>query len=324
MTGRTGWANRRAGLGGATLIYYLTSDKHPYTMRDFLAGLGKPLADIVRVCDYSEFMRIRKLPARAAYVFADVDRLSGSQSINIFERWKRLEDAGARLLNHPLRVMRRYDLLRWAHENGINSFDSYMVIEHRKPKRFPVFIRRAFDHEGSISALIRDQAELDNAIAAMRAASEWPGDKIITEYIDVSNKDGVFLKYAAFRVGDTLIPRQIMAAKQWVVKKPEFDSPELAMHEAAYLSENPHGEQLMSIFKAAHIEYGRIDYCVIDGRIQVFEINTNPTLIGPRSTQEVMNPTSVRGRTYRKAIDRYIEAFAALDPRVHKTTGLVR
>lgn len=282
-------------------------------MRDFLAGLGKPLADIVRVHDYTEFLTIRKLPVRATYVFADVDRLSGSQSSNIFERWRRLQDAGARLLNHPLRVMRRYDLLRWAHENGINSFDCYMVIEHRKPKRFPVFIRRAFDHEGSISPLIRNQAELDRAIAAMRVASEWPGDKIITEYIDVSNEQGVFRKYAAFRIGDALFPRQIMAAKQWVVKKPGFDSAELAAEEAAYLEANPHGEQLMRIFEAAHIDYGRIDYCVIDGRVQVFEINTNPSIIGPSSTAQILDPNSLRGPTYRKVIEKYIEAFAALD-----------
>lgn len=297
------------------MIFYLTSEKHPYTMRDFLAGLGKPLADIVRVHDYTEFLKIRRLPARATYVFSDVDRMSGSQSIEIFERWGRLQYAGARLLNNPLRVMRRYDLLRWAHENGINSFDSYMVIEHRKPKRFPVFMRRAFDHEGSISPLIHNQAQLDRAVAAMRAAHEWPGDKMVTEYIDVSNKDGVFQKYAAFRIGDVLFPRQIMAAKQWVVKKPEFDSPELAAEEAAYLEANPHGEQLMRIFEAAHIEYGRIDYCVTDGRVQVFEINTNPSIIGVSSTAQIFDPNSLRGPTYRKVIDRYVEAFAALDLR---------
>ena len=297
------------------MIHYLTSENHPYTMRDFLAGLGKPLADIVRVHDYTEFLRIKRLPARATYVFSDVDRLSGSQSVTIFERWKRLQDAGARLLNHPLRVMRRYDLLRWAHENGINDFDCYMAIEHRKPKRFPVFMRRAFDHEGSISPLMRSQAELDRALAAMRAANEWPGDKIVTEYIDVSDKDGVFRKYAAFRIGDVLFPRQIMAAKQWVVKKPEFDSAELAAEEIAYLEANPHGDQLMRIFEAAHIDYGRIDYCVIDGRVQVFEINTNPSIIGERSTAQILDPNSLRGPTYRRVIDKYIEAFAALDRR---------
>ena len=282
-------------------------------MRDFLAGLGKPLVDIVRVHDYTEFLRIERLSARATYVFSDVDRLSGSQSAKVFERWQRLQDAGAKLLNHPLRVMRRYDLLRWAYENGINSFDCYMVIEHRKPKRFPVFMRRAFDHEGSISPLIHNQAELDKAIATMRATGEWPGDKIVTEYIDVSNEDGVFQKYAAFRIGDALFPRQIMAAKQWVVKKPGFDSAELAAEEAAYLEANPHGEQLMRIFEAARIEYGRIDYCVVDGRVQVFEINTNPSIIGENSTLQVLNPSSLRGPTYRKVIDKYIEAFAALD-----------
>ncbi len=313
MTGNIGWSNRRSGLGGGALIYYLSTDKHSYTMRDFLQGLGKPLADRVRIVAYGDFLKAERLPSKATYVFSDIDRLSGSQSLTVFERWKRLQEAGAKLVNHPIRAMRRYDLLRWAHEAGINAFDTYMVIEHRKPKRFPVFIRRAYDHEGAISPLIHSQEELDKALASMRAAHEWPGDKMITEYLDVSNEDGVFVKYAAFRVGDTLIPRQIMAAKQWVVKKPEFDSPELAAQEAAYLRANPHGDLLMHIFKSAHIDYGRIDYCVVDGRVQVFEINSNPSIIGAASTEQVLNPNSLRGPAYRAVIEKYIEAFATLD-----------
>jgi hypothetical protein len=164
-----------------------------------------------------------------------------------------------------------------------------------------------------MSPLIADQQELDAALAAMRHEGQWPGDKMITEYIDVSDADGVFRKYATFRVGDRLIPRQIMAAKQWIVKKPEFDSPELAAEEAAYIRDNPHRDLLMRVFEAARIDYGRIDYTVHDGKLRIFEINSNPSIIGPRSTAQIMDPNSLRGSALRTAIDRYIEAMAALD-----------
>ena len=43
-----------------------------------------------------------------------------------------------------------------------------------------------------------------------------------------------------------------------------------------YVRTNPHADELRKLFGAANIEYGRIDYTIADGRIQVFEINTNP------------------------------------------------
>jgi hypothetical protein len=46
-----------------------------------------------------------------------------------------------------------------------------------------------------------------------------------------------------------------------------------------YVETNPHRDQLEKVFELAGIEYGRIDYCVVDGRVQTFEINTNPTVV---------------------------------------------
>lgn len=281
-------------------------------MREFLEGLGRVLARRVRIVCYTQFLRAPSLPF-GTYIFSDVDRLSGSQSQDVHRRRRLLQDAGAPMLNDPIRTMRRYDLLRWLFENGINEFDCYMMTEHRKPKRFPVFIRRAFDHEGAMSPLLHDQAALDAALDDMRANSEWPDDKIITEYIDVSDADGIFRKHAAFRVGDRFIPRQIMAAKQWVVKKPEIDTAELAAEEAAYVAANPHEEMLMGVFRAARIEYGRIDYTLVDGKPQVFEINCNPSIIGERSTLHVRDPNSLRGATIRPAIQKFIDSMIALD-----------
>jgi hypothetical protein len=34
----------------------------------------------------------------------------------------------------------------------------------------------------------------------------------------------------------------------------------------------------LKIFELAHVEYGRIDYAIKDGRVQTWEINLNPTI----------------------------------------------
>jgi hypothetical protein len=294
------------------VIYYLTTAKHQYTMRDFLGGPGQILASRVRVVPYRKFLATRRLPF-GCYIFSDVDRLSGSQSTELLNHRNAIRDAGAPILNHPTLSMRRYDLLRKLYEEGINRFDAYMVTENRKPKRFPVFVRTAFDHEGAKSELLPDQASLDAELARMRAEAVWPGDKLIVEYEPYADADGIYKKYAAFRIGDRLIPRQIMAATQWVVKKPEYDSPELAAEEAAYLDANPHHDLLLRVFDMAHIDYGRIDYTIVGGRVQVFEINCNPTVIGPTSGAALRSEDALRGPTYRKVIGQYIEAMEALD-----------
>src|SRR5690606_9525763 len=46
-----------------------------------------------------------------------------------------------------------------------------------------------------------------------------------------------------------------------------------------YVAENPHRQQLENIFELASIEYGRIDYGLVDGAVQTFEINSNPTVL---------------------------------------------
>jgi hypothetical protein len=46
-----------------------------------------------------------------------------------------------------------------------------------------------------------------------------------------------------------------------------------------YTETNPWAQAVRPIFEMAQIEYGRMDFAVTDGRVQVFEINTNPVLL---------------------------------------------
>jgi hypothetical protein len=53
---------------------------------------------------------------------------------------------------------------------------------------------------------------------------------------------------------------------------------DLRAKEYEYLRDNPHEDLLREVFRLAEIDYGRVDYTVVGGRVQIFEINTNPNV----------------------------------------------
>jgi hypothetical protein len=64
-----------------------------------------------------------------------------------------------------------------------------------------------------------------------------------------------------------------------MLKYPELTGPEQTREEMDFVQSNPHERQIREIFALARIDYGRIDYSFKNGRIQVWEINTNPGLV---------------------------------------------
>src|SRR3546814_9049743 len=192
--------------------------------------------------------------------------------------WRKLssQDSSLRLLNHPLRACRRYELLRQLHQQGTNDFNVYRVAERRRPKRFPVFLRIENDHDGAITGLIHSQEELDRAIARQVAEHVSRDTLLITEFCDTQDDRGLYRKYSAFNVGGRIIPRHLHFSRSWQVKRCDLIDDRTLALEMTYLRDNPHRHQLAKIFREAGIDYGRIDYTLANGRIQVFEINTNP------------------------------------------------
>ncbi|MGB0497529.1 MAG: hypothetical protein ACPGID_04255, partial [Rubricella sp.] len=53
--------------------------------------------------------------------------------------------------------------------------------------------------------------------------------------------------------------------------------PVFIAEEEAFVRDNPHRDALMTLFEAGGLEFGRVDYTLREGRIVLFEINTNPT-----------------------------------------------
>jgi len=219
-------------------------------------------------------------PKPGAYIFADLERLSPRELQKAAIAWHALSDAGAgiRLLNHPGRSMRRYELLRTLHERGINHFNAYRLTEARWPTRYPVFLRREDEHSGAMSPLLRTRGELEAALDGLHRKGEVRDGLMIVEFCDTADADGIYRKYGAFVVGDRVFASGVQFSRHWVQKRRDLSEPEMLREQRLYLEENPHEAALREIFRLAGIDYGRMDYGLLQGKIQVWEINTNPII----------------------------------------------
>ncbi len=292
-----------------TFFVHLGKD---YTVRKYLASWGVPVAARVQIRHYPGLQatgrsRLKRLEQRLrawrvgvfvppghgptaekvddkqVYIFTDFERLDAGEMAVVEQLWETLaSDAETvQMLNHPRHAMRRFELLQTLYENQLNQFAVYEATTGLTPRRWPVFVREANDHSGSLSALCHDPESLARALADLRHRIRPGAEIMIAEFCDAADETGVVRKYGAFRVGDRILARQIHFSRHWVVREPDIVTAESTREERKYVETNPHADALLKIFDLARIDYGRIDYSLVDGRIQVWEINTNPMILIP-------------------------------------------
>jgi hypothetical protein len=292
------------------MIVFMTRRNAQYTVREYVRSHGAALgrSGMVVLRSYERLLTSRRLRP-ATYIFSDLERLEPDEAEHAAGLWQRLADrGGCRLLNHPTRTMRRYEILRTLYERGSNRFNVYRATESRLPERFPVFLRRENDHDGSRTPLLDSPAELRAALDALDRDGVSREDALITEFCDTRDARGLYRKYAAFRVGDHIIPRHLFFRNEWMVKGPNHFDDACLEEERAYLAGDAHDAALREIFDAARIEYGRADYGVVDGQLQIWEINTNPMTAsmrhaGPASRARIQADFGARFRAALEAID---------------------
>ena len=272
------------------LIYYLCTGAHGYTMGYFLNDYPNTVRDAVRILPYEAIPSLKRLPP-GAFVFTDFDRLDAAGRAFAERLYDTIGEQNPALprLNDPRAVLQRFDLLRALHAAGLNRFNVYRLDESRDVARFPVFIRREREHQAPLTRLIRDAAELEAQLARLSPEERDDPDLMIVEFGNARGPDGTFRKYSAYRVGDRIYGQHCFTSKQWFIKFTglEWGDAERAFNRA-YVAENPHAEALRDYFDVGRIEYGRADYCVVDGRIQLFEINTNPFVIAERGREDLV------------------------------------
>jgi hypothetical protein len=206
--------------------------------------------------------------------------------------------------------MRRYELLRHLHERGENRFNVYRLTEARMPARYPVFLRGENDHRGPRSPLLRTPEELAEALAAIDREGLRREGLLLTEFCATADAQGIYRTYEAFIVGDRIIPKGLSFSSHWARKGPDLSGPHLLAEELDYGAKNPHEARLREVFRLARIDYGRMDYGVLDGAVQVWEINTNPTI-----RSKGLNPRSARRAILETFVERMREALEDVDAR---------
>jgi hypothetical protein len=64
-----------------------------------------------------------------------------------------------------------------------------------------------------------------------------------------------------------------------MIKYPKIREEIFLKEEMEYIQSDAHEVSIRDIFELANIDHGRIDYGIVDGKIQVLAINTNPHMV---------------------------------------------
>jgi hypothetical protein len=302
------------------MIFYLATERFSSTVRHFLKRNRNELRGVLALLTYEELFFEGAGPI-GHYIFTDFDRLSRYELENAAAFADALLAAApeARILNHPLKTLERYPLLVALHRAGINGFVATRIECGERPPRYPVFIRAEDGYGGPETDLLNNDEEFDAALADLTRRGLPRRGRIAVGYANKRAADGYFHKYGAFNIGGRIVPHDRMYGQNWVVKirfeetpwadgrdATYGDSESGTATELNYIVDNPHRDILARAFAVARIDYGRADYGVVDGHVQIYEINTNPHL--PVRTDA--DPRARRRAIVRRGI---LDALTAID-----------
>lgn len=269
------------------MIFFINTSLNPGPMRRYLRSpWGRHFAAKIYPLTYEQFLNRKEYPP-SIYIFGDLELLDDALRKDVIAVYQKLKAQPQTLcLNDPEKTLLRCELLKELSRNGTNAYAVYRSTDDLSGIRFPVFLRNANDHLGPRTGLIHNHASLWSSLAKLseEAPQTDPRDWLICEFCDTADENGIYRKYSSFIVDGTIIPRHIFFSRRWDVKDKDLLQKFFVQEELKYLQNNPHQEALSSIFRLASVDYGRIDYAMLDGKIQVWEINTNPILL----TTEIM------------------------------------
>ena len=292
--------------GAFRMIRFLQSRGHRYTVKSAKKAHNAPR---ISVMNYDALIRGRRLP-HATYLFTDLDRLGFWDLEHVSHLYLEMKNAGLRVLNNPTIARSRYPLLRALRAAGLNDFNVYRVDEMDFIEHFPVFIRKVHGHREPLSDLLQTKEDLSKAIDAAIAGGMPRENLLIIEFAAEPIRAGVYRKLSAFCIGGAIIPHISVHDTVWLVKYGrKFDNIEdLYQEEYALLQNNPYAEHLKKVFQIAGIEYGRADFGIYRGRIQVYEINTNPHV-----APECEHPSAMRVASMKLSWENYLAGLRAID-----------
>ncbi len=288
------------------MIVFVSGTEHTYANK---ALLDPTLPVRVALATYPELVPARAIP-RATYVFTDMDRLSLAHLQVAAYLYRRLRRAGLRVLNDPARVATRFGLLRRLYLAGINGFNAYRVEERVRPERWPVFLRTEGTHLGPVTPLIHDWDLLQRSIDDCIAKGLPMAALLIVEFAGEPYRPGLYRKFSSFRMGSAGFAHTCVDDSEWIAKtgRSDITPPELYDEEQCVVRDDPYGPVVAPAFEIAGLEYGRADFSLVGGKVQIYEINSNPEIVFADD-----HPSAVRQQTYRIFREHYLDALAEID-----------
>jgi len=280
--------------------------------RNNLLGYRKhPESPAHKFKTYNWLFRTAKLPA-ATYIFTMIDRLHVREKrlAGIIYRHINAAGEGFRALNDPAKAKNRFGLLRSLHDAGINNFDGYLASDSPKPEQFPVFVRNLSVSLPPLTDLIKNQTELESELARLQEWGEPLEDLVVIEYCAQPYKGDYFLKLSTYRIDDQFCLDLFIYNKGWYVKwaGPDIAPPNSSLAEWNMLQDNAFVADARRVFEIADIEYGRVDFSLVDGRPQFYEINFNPQFT--IDEYETKDPQRLKNAIF--AANRRIDAMKTL------------
>ena len=152
--------------------------------------------------------------------------------------------------------------------------DIYEAIE-KENFEFPIIFRKAGDHGGVSTLLVKDENEMFYAFPLDGQ------DYYLTQFVDYADKDGIYVKYRLVVIDGKVYLRHVMFAESWMVharNELEETKTDAKVISKRFLKENTPSIQLIvtEIYHRLGLDYFGID-CYIDKEMNLlaFEINAN-------------------------------------------------
>lgn len=266
------------GTGPQRRVIYVCTRQHSYTLRQMKKPVARTGA-VLEVRTFDWLLARRRIP-RAAYILSDFDRIQAWYLECLGKIRDRLTAEGLLVLNDPRLWLPRPAVIRKLKQAGLSDFDCWLPALGEDPDRFPCFLRTIASHRGVASGLLHSA---DDANAALRAALDRGlvlSDLMFVEFKAEPVGDGYFKKHAAYRIGDHVIRGLTVNDTEWVAKhgtKGIATGADYA-REKAEIKDYPLASDVRRVFETVGMEFGRIDFGFVGDRMQVYELNTNPTI----------------------------------------------
>jgi glutathione synthase/RimK-type ligase-like ATP-grasp enzyme len=204
---------------------------------------------------------------------------------------KLLRGYKGRIVNRPEAVLRTTRDQVAKRLEGVAGLRVPKVLRLRNPKpgaastaaqraglAFPLIVRMAGTHTGTIIGIVNSPDELD-------AATAGPGAFILTEFVDFRSDDGLYRKHRVFFIGRRRIYRHLIGNDGWSIHAKErfhfmtghpglIAEEQRIVEDPAGLLPGPVSAALDAVRERLGLDYFGVDFGIApDGRAVLFEAN---------------------------------------------------